>query len=157
MKKVIPNGSVLIPDNAVRAFQGMIFDVYQWPQKLYDGSEFTFEMLKRTDTVSVIGLVDGGKILVIDDEQPHLGSRRSFPGGRVDPSDASRRSCHPAGGFWKRPAITSRTGGLSKPGSRTGRSSGSSMYSWHGMSARNANRRRTWGKIETRESSDSTS
>ncbi len=88
MKKVIPNGSVLVPDNATRVFEGMIFDVYQWPQKLYDGSEFTFEMLKRTDTVSVVCIVDG-KVLVIDDEQPHLGLRRSFPGGRVDDEDAS--------------------------------------------------------------------
>jgi ADP-ribose pyrophosphatase len=86
MKKVIPKNSVLVPDTATRAFQGMIFDVYQWPQKLYDGSEFTFEMLKRTDTVSVICAVDD-QLLVVDDEQPHLGSRRSFPGGRIDPTD----------------------------------------------------------------------
>ncbi len=88
MKKVIPEDSVLVPDTAARAFKGMIFDVYQWPQKLFDGSEHTFEMLKRADTVSVICVVDG-KILVIDDEQPHLGTRQSFPGGRVDPEDAT--------------------------------------------------------------------
>lgn len=86
MKKVIPEDSILVPDNANRVFQGMIFDVYQWPQKLFDGSEHTFEMLKRTDTVSVIGVVDD-KILVIDDEQPHMGSRKSFPGGRIDDTD----------------------------------------------------------------------
>jgi ADP-ribose pyrophosphatase len=88
MKKVIPEDSVLVPDGAELAFQGKIFAVYQWPQKLFDGSEYTFEMLKRTDTVSVICVVDG-KLLVIDDEQPHLGSRRSFPGGRVDDIDAT--------------------------------------------------------------------
>lgn len=87
MKKVIPKDSVLVPDNAELAFQGKIFGVYQWPQKLFDGSEHTFEMLKRTDTVSVICVVDG-KLLVLDDEQPHLGSRESFPGGRVDDTDA---------------------------------------------------------------------
>jgi ADP-ribose pyrophosphatase len=88
MKKVIPKDAVLIPDQAERAFKGMIFDVYQWPQKLFDGSEHRFEMLKRPDTVVVIGVV-GDKVLVIDDEQPHFGSRKSFPGGRVDPGDAS--------------------------------------------------------------------
>lgn len=88
MKKIIPNDAVLVPDNAELKFKGMIFDVYQWPQKLFDGSEHTFEMLKRTDTVSVICVVDG-KVLVIDDEQPHLGSRQSFPGGRVDDTDAT--------------------------------------------------------------------
>src|SRR5438105_1998877 len=68
VKKVIPSDAVLLPDNAQRVFKGMIFDVYQWPQKLYDGSEHTFEMLKRTDTVSAICLVND-KILMLDDEQ----------------------------------------------------------------------------------------
>jgi 8-oxo-dGTP pyrophosphatase MutT (NUDIX family) len=88
MKKVIPADAVLIPDQAARAFQGMIFDTYQWPQKLFDGSEHRFEMLKRPDTVSVICVVED-KLLVIDDEQPHLGSRQSFPGGRIDDADAT--------------------------------------------------------------------
>jgi ADP-ribose pyrophosphatase len=88
MKKVIPADAVLIPDQAERAFQGMIFDTYQWPQKLFDGSEHRFEMLKRPDTVSVICVVED-KLLVIDDEQPHLGSRQSFPGGRIDDTDAT--------------------------------------------------------------------
>lgn len=88
MNKIIPNDAVLVPDQAELAFEGMIFDVYQWDQTLFDGSTHTFEMLKRTDTVSVICVVDD-KILVIDDEQPHLGTRRSFPGGRVDTTDAS--------------------------------------------------------------------
>ncbi len=88
MKKVIPSGSVLVPSEASLVFKGKIFDVYQWPQQLYDGSSRTFEMLKRTDTVSVI-CVTNEKIIVIDDEQPHLGQRKSFPGGRVDHEDAS--------------------------------------------------------------------
>jgi len=86
MKKVIPEDSVLVPDGADLAFRGMIFDTYQWQQKLFDGSEHRFEMLKRADTVSVICVVDD-KLLVIEDEQPHLGKRQSFPGGRVDDTD----------------------------------------------------------------------
>lgn len=88
MKKVIPSDAVLIPDQAACAFKGIIFDVYQWPQKLFDGSEATFEMLKRPDTVSVICVVDD-KVLVLNEEQPNLGKRRNFPGGRVDASDSS--------------------------------------------------------------------
>ena len=88
MKKLIPADAVLIPEQAQRVFQGMIFDTYQWPQQLFDGTEHTFEMLKRADTVTAICVVDD-KILVIDDEQPHMGSRQSFPGGRVDDSDES--------------------------------------------------------------------
>jgi len=87
MKKIIPEDSVLLPDQAERMFEGKIFDVYQWPQQLFDGSSHTFEMLKRPDTVTAICAVEN-KILVVNDEQPHLGARQSFPGGRVDKSDA---------------------------------------------------------------------
>ena len=91
MQKIIPSDSVLIPDNANCVFKGQIFDVYQWSQEMYDGTSETFEMLRRPDTVSVIGIVED-KILVLDDEQPHTGSRKSFPGGRVDLSDESTES-----------------------------------------------------------------
>ncbi len=86
MKKIIPEDNVLVPDQAECVFRGKIFDVYQWPQELFDGSQQTFEMLKRTDTVTVIGVVED-KIIIIDDEQPHFGGRKSFPGGRVDETD----------------------------------------------------------------------
>jgi len=88
MKKLIPEDAVLVPNDAELRFQGLIFDVYQWPQKLFDGSEHTFEMLKRTDTANAICIVDG-KIIVLEDEQPHLGARLGFPGGRIDPEDES--------------------------------------------------------------------
>lgn len=91
MKKVIPPDAVLVPETAELAYMGMIFEVYQWDQDLFDGTFQRFEMLKRTDTVTAICVVDD-KILVIDDEQPHLGKRRSFPGGRVDDSDDSIES-----------------------------------------------------------------
>lgn len=83
MKKIVPSDSMLIPEQAKKVFEGQIFDVYQWPQKMFDGSEATFEMLKRPDTVIIIG-VDNDEILIIDDEQPHMGSKLGFPGGRVD-------------------------------------------------------------------------
>jgi len=86
MKKVIPNDAILIPEGASCVFNGHIFDVYQWPQELYDGSEATFEMLKRADTTNVI-CIDEDKIIIIDDEQPNRGSLKTFPGGRIDPED----------------------------------------------------------------------
>lgn len=88
MKKIVPNNAVLIPDQANCVFRGKIFDVYQWQQQMFDDSKSVFEMLKRPDTVTVIGIVDK-KILVIEDEQPHNGMRQSFPGGRVDVDDDS--------------------------------------------------------------------
>lgn len=88
MKKVIPTDAVLIPDSANKVFDGQIFDVYQWPQKMFDGSEATFEMLKRPDTVVVLPVV-GQQIMTIEDEQPHTDSRVGFPGGRVDNADTT--------------------------------------------------------------------
>jgi ADP-ribose pyrophosphatase len=88
MKKTLPLNAVLLPDNAKRAFKGAIFDVYQWPQKMFDGTTKTFEMLKRPDTVQIIA-VQGDKILLVDDEQPGRAPRIHFPGGRADSTDAS--------------------------------------------------------------------
>lgn len=86
MKKIIPSDAVLIPENAQCVFRGKIFDVYQWPQKMFDGSTATFEMLKRPDSAVVIGVVDD-KLIVIEEEQPHSGTSLAFPGGRADQDD----------------------------------------------------------------------
>lgn len=91
MKKIVPQDANLIPPQAERVFEGQIFDVYQWPQTMFDGSIHTFEMLRRPDTIAVIA-VDGDKILVLDDEQPHIGSKKSLPTGRVDKNDHSALS-----------------------------------------------------------------
>ncbi len=88
MKKILPPNAILIPDNATRVFEGKIFDVYQWPQKMFDGSTATFEMLKRPDTVQIVAVRDG-KLVMVDDEQPNRPAQIHFPGGRVDPEDTS--------------------------------------------------------------------
>ncbi len=88
MKKIVPKDVVLIPESAERVFEGQIFDVHQWPQKMFDGSTETFEMLRRPDTMIVIGVVDD-KILVVEDEQPHQGAKLGFPAGRAELSDES--------------------------------------------------------------------
>ncbi len=86
MKKIVPKDAVLIPDNAKHVFKGQIFDVYQWEQKEFDNSSLIYEMLKRPDTVNAICIANG-KVLVIEDIQPHVGLRLSFPGGKVDRED----------------------------------------------------------------------
>jgi len=86
MKKIVPADAILIPDSAECVYQGRIFGVYQWQQELYDGTQATFEMLKRPDTTNVI-CVDGEKVIIINDEQPNRASLKTFPGGRVDPED----------------------------------------------------------------------
>lgn len=83
MRSFLPENAISIPQNAKRVFKGVIFDVYQWEQELFDGSAKTFEMLKRPDSVDVVAIQDG-KIVVIQQEQPGTGLFYSFPGGRHD-------------------------------------------------------------------------
>ena len=71
MKKIVPSNAVLIPRHAKRVFKGEIFEVYQWPQEMFDGSIKTFEMVRRPDTVATIAVIED-KIIVLEEEQPNL-------------------------------------------------------------------------------------
>ena len=88
MRKVIPSDAVLVPDRAKRVFKGVIYDVYHWPQILFDGSKITYEMLRRPDTIDVLCIVDD-RIIVLDDTQPHQGTITTLPSGKVDLDDSS--------------------------------------------------------------------
>ncbi len=72
-----------IPKEAKLMFKGVIFDVYQWEQKMFDGSTETFEMLDRPDTVEIISVI-GDKILISEQQQPNSPVFLSLFGGRVD-------------------------------------------------------------------------
>lgn len=92
-ERVLPPGARTVPESAKCVFEGEIYNVYQWPQKLPSGEEATFEMLKRPDTVMVIALNKGGGVVVCDERQPGgLVRRNHLPTGRVDPSDCSTLS-----------------------------------------------------------------
>lgn len=89
------NNGNSIPPNAKCVFRGVVFDVWQWEQKMFDGSAQTFERLKRSNTAQVIPVV-GDKILIQTEEQPNSkGPFPSIPGGRCDeaedPLDAAKR------------------------------------------------------------------
>lgn len=84
----LPENARLIPDHATKVFEGVIHDVYQWEQEMFDGSYVTYEMVKRPDTVLVIALDDDDKVVVMREEQPNVPVRDArVPGGRVEPSD----------------------------------------------------------------------
>ncbi len=73
-----------IPKNAKLVFKGKIFKVYQWRQRLYDGSYKTYEMITRPNIVGVIAVV-GRKIAVTDQIQPGMQHRTiEIPGGRPE-------------------------------------------------------------------------
>lgn len=79
----MPKGLKSIPEGAERKFRGMIFDVYQWSQEMFDGSTETFEMLSRADTVKVIAVIDE-KIVITKQRQPRKDWFYDYPGGRND-------------------------------------------------------------------------
>jgi ADP-ribose pyrophosphatase len=60
-----------LPANATRVFKGVIFEVWQWNQEMYDGSTALFEVVKRQGTVVIIARV-GGTFLIQEQEQPHV-------------------------------------------------------------------------------------
>jgi ADP-ribose pyrophosphatase len=83
-----------IPPEAKRVFKGIIFDVYHWQQKMFDGTEETFEMLKRVNTIEVIAIKDG-KICISHQSQPTKKDFYSLFGGRgeegEDPLTTAKR------------------------------------------------------------------
>ncbi len=96
MPRVFPDKAILIPADAACVFKGVIFDVYQWQQELFDGSTATFEMLRRPDTVLMICVKDD-KLIFIREQQPRRPEYTRLPGGRVDPGEdwdtAAKREC----------------------------------------------------------------
>jgi ADP-ribose pyrophosphatase len=83
MPRIVPDNVALIPQHAKRVFNGVIFDVYQWPQERFDGSVATFEMLRRPDTVIILALKDD-KIVFVDEQQSGRPAYVRLPGGRVE-------------------------------------------------------------------------
>mgnify|MGYP000871809802 CR=1 FL=1 len=90
-----PKSKQPLPDNAKKVFCGVIFDVYQWQQEMFDGSIETFEKLKRPDTVVVFPVTNDEKIILTKQEQPGKESFIGGAGGRVEKGeeilDAAKR------------------------------------------------------------------
>lgn len=104
MRKYIPTDAKLVPKEARKVFSGVIYDVYQWPQEMFDGSWTTFEMLGRPDTVKILAVLSeeeakslsgkitvsekpGPKLVITKQEQPRKDCFYDYPGGRVDVED----------------------------------------------------------------------
>ncbi len=83
-KPTILNEGEKLPPEAKLVFKGSIYEVWQWEQKMFDGTTQTYERLIRPDAVEIVGTV-GDKIII--EEQEQAGQSASFyslPGGRVD-------------------------------------------------------------------------
>ena len=87
MKIERPKSRQPIPDHAKKVFSGVLFDVYQWEQKLFDGTTATFEKIKRADTVIIFPVLKDGRIILTEQEQPGMKPFLGTAGGRVDPGE----------------------------------------------------------------------
>ncbi|KKW47997.1 MAG: NUDIX hydrolase [Parcubacteria group bacterium GW2011_GWA1_59_11] len=103
MKIARPPSKQPIPDDARRVFKGVLFDVYQWEQELYDGTKATFEKLRRPDTVVVFPVMNDGRILLTEQEQPGKAPFVAATGGRVDEGEdvlqAAKRELREESGY----------------------------------------------------------
>lgn len=95
-----------IPKHAKMVFKGRIFEVWQWEQKMFDGTVEVFERLRRPNTAQVIPVV-GDKILIQTQEQPDKPYPfSSLPGGRCnyeeDPLEAAKRELLEESGYVSR-------------------------------------------------------
>ncbi len=73
----------IIPPNAKKVFEGVLFDVYQWEQEMFDGSTATFEITALQASTEVIATVDK-KIILLNQVQPNRKPYPSLPGGRIE-------------------------------------------------------------------------
>ncbi|OGI81999.1 hypothetical protein A3I95_03465 [Candidatus Nomurabacteria bacterium RIFCSPLOWO2_02_FULL_44_12] len=109
MKIERPKSKQPIPENAKRVFQGVIFDVYQWEQEMFDETKAVFEKAKRPDTVVVFPVLPDGKIILTEQEQPGKAPFIGATGGRIDEGeevlDAARRELLEESGYTAREFI----------------------------------------------------
>ena len=84
-----------LPDNVKKVFKGILFDVYQWEQELFDGSHVIFEKIKRIPTVQLIALTPEKKIILLKEEQPNInGEFIALPGGQIEREHSVEETVH---------------------------------------------------------------
>ena len=88
MRTIIPKNARLVPDQAKKVFEGKIYNVYHWQQEMFDGTEETFEMLKRPDSIKIVA-VKNDKVVVLKQKQPNTSEFYDVPGGMHDNSKES--------------------------------------------------------------------
>ncbi|MDD3647856.1 MAG: NUDIX hydrolase [Candidatus Dojkabacteria bacterium] len=82
-----------IPKHAKRVFSGIIFDIYQWEQRMFDGSTTTFEKAKKkSDSVNVLPITKEGKIILCKQKQPQERAFTGALGGRIDLKETPLRA-----------------------------------------------------------------
>lgn len=76
------------PPDAKKVFSGVLFDVYQWEQALFDGSKATYERLRRGDSIVVLPVTEQGTILISRTRQPGTPLFTTVTCGGIEPGEA---------------------------------------------------------------------
>ncbi|GAB4142753.1 MAG: hypothetical protein Fur0024_5380 [Patescibacteria group bacterium] len=97
-------GNHLIPDNAKKVFTGVIFNVWQWEQTLFNGRKAIFERITRPDNVQILAITEDKKIIFLEEEQPARRKEFKLPMGRDDhpgetPEECAKRELFEETGF----------------------------------------------------------
>ena len=72
-----------MPENAQKVFSGVLFDVYQWPQELFDGTTTPFEKLKRPSSVVIVPITKEGTVVLLHEQQPASNAFVGLPAGEI--------------------------------------------------------------------------
>lgn len=84
-----------IPKNAKCVFKGVLFDVFQWQQKQFDGTYKTFEMVRLSSAVQIIAITPEKQIILVKESQPNKFNFISVVGGGIEkdetPQEAAKR------------------------------------------------------------------
>jgi ADP-ribose pyrophosphatase len=75
-----------IPPHAKKVFEGIIFDIHQWEQELFDGTKTTFEIATRPSIVAIIA-TQGDRIFIAKEEQPGRTPYIALPAGFTEKHD----------------------------------------------------------------------
>lgn len=82
-----PKSSQPLPKHAQKVFEGVLFSVWQWEQKMFDGTVKTFEKVSRNPSVGIFAITKDKKIILTVQEQPGIAQFTSLVGGVVDPGE----------------------------------------------------------------------
>ena len=92
-----------IPDKSELVFKGRNWSVYQWHEKMYDGTDELFEGLRKNSSGVKIIATMNGKVLFTRERQPGISGYYSLPGGVIEenevPLEAAKRELLEEGGL----------------------------------------------------------